>query len=51
VHGGVEAWCGGAGRGSGARVWGSCGVGDEMQGGPREPEKGQAGDLGARSRR
>jgi hypothetical protein len=35
-------------RGSGARVWGGCGVGDEMQ---SEPDKGRAGDLGVRARR
>jgi hypothetical protein len=29
VHGGAEARCSGAERGSGARVWGGCGVGDE----------------------
>jgi hypothetical protein len=29
AHGGAEARCSGAERGSGARVWGSCGVGDE----------------------
>jgi hypothetical protein len=51
VHGGAEAWCGGAGRGSGARVWGGCEVGDGMQGGPRELDKGRAGDLGERARR
>jgi hypothetical protein len=32
VHGGVEAWCGGVGWGSGSRVWGCYGVGDEVQG-------------------
>jgi hypothetical protein len=32
VRGGVEARCGGAERGSGARVWGGCRVGDEVQG-------------------
>jgi hypothetical protein len=32
VHGGAEARYGGAERGSGARVWGSCRVGDEVQG-------------------
>jgi hypothetical protein len=32
VHGGAEARCGGAERGSGARVSGGCRVGDEVQG-------------------
>jgi hypothetical protein len=32
VHGGAEARYGGAERGSGARVWGGCRVGDEVQG-------------------